>query len=326
VNAQVKIEILTLVSDSGLPRRRALAQLGLPKSTYYRWLRRQTEGRLQDNKGGSLSPWNKLRPEEESKILIQARASPELSARQLALKLVDSEGWYVSESTVFRIFKREGLIKPAEIVGFKASKEYRHKTRSTNELWATDCAHIKVIGWGWYYLVTVMDDYSRFILAWELKSDMAANSLIDVVQKAVDFTGMTDVPVEDRTALLSDNGAGYLSRKFGEYLRLVGVRHIVASPYHPQTNGKIERYHRSIKGNISLVPYEMPSELKEAIRAFVEYYNYQRYHEGLGNVTPYDMYTGKHLEIIQRRREAKSRTLQVRKDYNRAIREQGNGL
>ena len=74
-----------------------------------------------------------------------------------------------------------------------------------------------------------MDDFSRFILAWELKSDMAAGSLIDVVQQAVDLTGMTDVPVEDRTVLLSDNGAGYLSRQFGEYLRLVGIRHITAS-------------------------------------------------------------------------------------------------
>jgi len=300
--------------------------LGLPKSTYYRWLKRQSEGRLQDRRSGSPLPWNKLRPEEESKILLQARALPELSARQLALKLVDYEGWYVSESTVFRILKREGLIKPAEITGFKAGKEYHCKTERPNELWATDCAHLKVIDWGWYYLVTVMDDYSRFILAWELKSDMAATSLIDVVQKAVDFTGMTDVPVEDRTALLSDNGAGYLSRQFGEYLRLVGVRHIVASPYHPQTNGKIERYHRSIKGELSLVPYGMPSELEEAIRVFIEYYNYQRYHEGLGDVTPYDVYTAKHFQIIQRRKEAKSRTLQVRRDYNRAVRRQGNGL
>ncbi len=326
MSAQGKREILALVSDSGLPRRRALTQLGLPKSTYYRWLRRQTGGRLQDDKGGSTLPWNKLRPEEESKILIQARASPELSARQLALKLVDSEGWYVSESTVFRILKREGMIKPAEIVGFKAGKEYHRKTKRPNELWATDCAHLKVIDWGWYYLVTVMDDYSRFILAWELKSNMAATSLIDVVQKAVDFTGMTDVPVEDRTALLSDNGAGYISRQFGEYLRLVGVRHIVASPYHPQTNGKIERYHRSIKGELSLLPSQMPGELGEAIAAFVDYYNYRRYHEGLGDVTPYNAYTGEHLVIIQRRKEAKSRTLQGRRDYNRAARKKGNSL
>ena len=223
MSAQEKREILALVAESGLPRRRALVQLGLPKSTYYRWLKRQTEGRLKDNKGGASLPGNKLKPEEESTILTRARASPELSARQLALTLVDSEGWYVSESTVFRILKREGLIKPAEISGFKAGKEDHRKTKRPNELWATDCAHLKVIGWGWYYMVTVMDDYSRYILAWELKSDMAATSLIDVVQKAVDFTGMTDVPVEDRTALLSENGAGYLSRQFGEYLRLVGV-------------------------------------------------------------------------------------------------------
>jgi putative transposase len=326
VSAVDKREILALVADSGLPRRKALEQLGLPRSTYYRWLKRQSAGRLKDNKGGSSLPWNKLKPEEEERILTRARASPELSARQLALTLVDSEGWYISESTVFRILKREGLIKPADIVGFKAGKEYHRKTNRPNELWATDCAHLRVVDWGWYYLVTVMDDYSRFILAWELKSDMAATSLIDVVQKAVDFTGMTDVPVEDRTALLSDNGSGYLSQQFGDYLRLVGVRHIIASPYHPQTNGKIERYHRTIKGEIRLVPYEMPGELLKAIRAFVDYYNYRRYHEGLGDVTPHDVYVGKHFEIIQRRKEAKSKTLQERMDYNRAAREQGDDL
>jgi len=326
VSSMEKGNILALVHDSGLPRRRALVNLGLPKSTYYRWLRRQTEGRLQDNKGGSSLPWNKLRPEEESRILIQSRASPELSARQLALKLVDSEGWYVSESTVFRIMKREGLIKPAEIIGFKAGKEYHRKTKRQNELWATDCAHLKVIGWGWYYLVTVMDDYSRFILAWELQSDMAATSLIAVVQKAVDITGMTDVLVENRTVLLSDNGSGYLSRQFGEYLRLVEIKHIIASPYHPQTNGKIERYHRTIKGEIKMAPYEMPGQLKEAIKQFIDYYNYQRYHEGLGNITPYDVYTGKHLEIIQKRKEAKDKTLEARRDYNRTARKRGNNL
>jgi len=326
VNAIEKSEILALVADSGLPRRRALAQLGLPRSTYYRWLERQIEQRLQDKKGGTPTPWNKLRPEEEAKILAQARASPELSARQLGLRIVDVEGFYVSESTVFRILKREGLIKPTEVVGFKAGKEYHRKTKKPNELWATDCAHLKVFDWGWYYLVTVIDDYSRFILAWELKSDMAAGSLIDVVQQALDLTGMTDVPVEDRTVLLSDNGPGYLSQQFNEYLRLVGIRHIVASPYHPQTNGKIERYHRTMKGEIKLIPYEMPSQLKEAIKAFIEYYNYRRYHEGLSDVTPYDVYTSRHLEIIQRRKEAKSETLKTRRDYNRVVREQGSSL
>jgi transposase InsO family protein len=211
-------------------------------------------------------------------------------------------------------------------VGFKAGKEYHRKTKRPNELWATDCAHLKVIDWGWYYLMTVMDDFTRFILSWELRSDMAAPSLIDVVQQAVDLTEMTDVPVEDRTVLLSDNGPGYLSRQFNDYLSLVGIRHIVASPYHPQTNGKIERYHRTIKGELNLVPYGMSSELKEAITAFIEYYNYGRYHEGLSDVTPYDVYTGRHLEVIQRRKEAKSRTLLARRDYNKTVREHDSGL
>jgi putative transposase len=155
---------------------------------------------------------------------------------------------------------------------------------------------------------------------------MTGGSLQDVVQQAVDFTGMTDVPVEDRTVLLSDNGAGYLSQQFNQYLRLVGIRHITASPFHPQTNGKIERYHRTLKGEINQVPYDMPGELKEAIRAFIEYYNYRRYHEGLGNVTPYDVYTGRHLEIIRRRKEVKSKTLEARRDYNRTARDKGHGL
>jgi transposase InsO family protein len=298
---------------------RALARLGLPRSTYYRWLARQNEGRLEDKSGGSKVPWNKISHDEEARVLTEARASPELSCRELAWKITDS-GSYISESTVYRILKRCGLIKPAEVVGFKASKEYHRKTAHPNELWPSDCCHLKVFGWGWYYMVTVMDDFSRFILSWDLKTDMTGGSIEDVVQRAVDLTGMTDVPVEDRTVLLSDNGAGYISQQLNEYLKLVGIRHIIASPYHPQTNGKIERYHRTIKGEINRVPYDMPGELKAAIRAFVEYYNYRRYHEGLGNVTPYDVYTGGHVEIIRKRKEAKNRTLQARRDYNSSIR------
>ena len=147
-----------------------------------------------------------------------------------------------------------------------------------------------------------------------------------MVQQAVDLTGMTNVPVENRTVLLSDNGPGYLSRQFNEYLSLINIKHVIASPYHPQTNGKIERYHRTIKGEINLVPYEIPGKPKEAIARFVEYYNYHRYHEGLGDVAPYDVYTGRHVQIIERGKEAKNRTLQVRRRYNKIIREQKSGL
>ncbi|HIM89147.1 MAG TPA: transposase [Dehalococcoidia bacterium] len=93
---------------------------------------------------------------------------------------------------------------------------------------------------------------------------------------AVDLTGMTDVPWEHRTRLLSDNGPGYISHSFGEYLRLVGIRHILASPFHPQTNGKLERYHRTIKLDVNQIPYDVPGNLEEAITDFVNYYNNRR--------------------------------------------------
>ncbi len=105
-------------------------------------------------------------------------------------------------------------------------------------MWAIDGAYLKVVGWSYYYLVTVLDDYSRFILAWRPQPDMTAASLIEVVQEAVEVTGMTGVPLRDRTSLLSDNGPCYLSRVFDRYLWLPGIRHIVASPYHLRTNGK----------------------------------------------------------------------------------------
>jgi putative transposase len=318
-----KAALIALVRASLLPRKQTLAQVGLPKSTYYDWCRRR-QGRaegLGDRSSGPRAPWNKLRPEEEQAVLALARASPELSPRELALRITDAGAFSVSESTCYRILKRNGLVKPAEVVGFKASKEYQRKTSRPNEMWATDGAYLKVMGWGYYYLVTVLDDYSRFILAWRLQSDMTANSLIEVVQEAVEATGTTEVPLRDRTSLLSDNGSGYLSRVFDRYLWLLGIHHIVASPYHPQTNGKIERYHRTLKEQVKLVVYETPSALERAVDAFVDYYNYRRCHEAIGDVTPADAYYGRRQTILIRREEVRRRTLQKRRAYQRASRE-----
>jgi len=179
-------------------------------------------------------------------------------------------------------------------------------------MWATDASYFRVVGWGYYYMVTVTDDYSRSILAWKLQLDMTSDSLIQVGQLAIDVTGMTEVPLEDRTRLLSDNGSGYVSRAFRDYLGLVGTRHILAAPYHPQTNGKLERYHQSIKQEVNQVPYEVPGDLEVAIAGFVDYYNNRRYHKALGNVNPDD--------VLHGRREVKAQTLASRKCYNHLLR------
>ena len=186
---------------------------------------------------------------------------------------------------------------------------------------ATDASYFRVVGWGYYYLVTVMDDYSRFILAHRLQRDMTSDSFIEVVQEAVDRTGMTEVPVADRTRLLSDNGSGYVSRAFRDYLKLVGIRHIRAAPFHPQTNGKLERYHQTVKRDVNQIPYEVPSDLQAALSTFVSYYNYSRYHMALGNVTPADMLNGRREQVLQRRKEVQLQTIERRRRYNSALRE-----
>ena len=312
-NVEKAIILAQVESQSG-GKRRALMALGIPKSSYYRWCQGQPDS------GNRKRPWNRITPGEEDKILAVARESPELSSRQLSAWITDRAGFAVSESTVYRILRREGLVKRQE-VQLVAGKEYHTKTTRPHQMWATDASYFRVVGWGYYYLVTVMDDYSRFILAWKLQKDMSANSLIEVVQEAVDATGMTEVPVEDRTRLLSDNGAGYVSRSFRDYLHLVGIGHILTAPFHPQTNGKLERYHQSIKREVNQLTYEAPSHLEQAIADFVDYYNYRRYHKALSNVTPADVLYGRRQQILQRRKEVQIQTINHRRDYNRNLRD-----
>jgi RNA-directed DNA polymerase len=309
-----KAVILSMVETMLRCKRQALFELGIARSTYYRWRQEQPDSRNRKR------PWNRITPDEEDRILAVAREFPELSSRQLSAWIADNEGFAVSESTVYRILRREGLVKRPE-VQLVAGKEYHTKTMRSHQMWATDASYFRVVGWGYYYLVTVMDDYSRFILAWKLQKDMSADSLIEVIQEAIDATGITEVPVEDRTKLLSDNGAGYVSRSFRDYLHLVGIRHILAAPFHPQTNGKLERYHQSIKREVNQLPYEAPSHLDKAIADFVEYYNYRRYHKALGNVTPADVLYGRREQILQRRKEVQILTINRRKDYNQGLRE-----
>jgi transposase InsO family protein len=314
MSAWEKAIILARVESQFRAKRQTLMALGIAKSSYYRW-RQGHSGSIKRRR-----TWNHIMPQEEDRILTVAREHPELSSRQLSAWITDNEGFSVSESTVFRILKREGMVKRQEIQPV-AAKEYHIKTKRPHQMWATDASYFKVVGWGYYYLVTVMDDYSRFILAWKLQQDMSANSLVEVVQEAVDATGMTNVPLKDRTRLLSDNGAGYISRLFRDYLKLVGIDHILSAPFHPQTNGKVERYQQSVKREVNQLPYELPSQLEKAIADFVDYYNYRRYHKALGNVTPADVLYGRREDILQRRKEVQKLTISSRRNYNHGLNE-----
>ena len=164
------------------------------------------------------------------------------------------------------------------------------------------------------------DDFSRYIIAWKLSPTMGASDVTETLDEAIAITGVDQIKVKHRPRLLSDNGPCYVSGELKAYLRRQGLEHVRGAPYHPMTQGKIERYHRSMKNIIRLTNYYFPSELEDQIRLFVSYYNHERYHEALGNLTPADVYYGRDLEIKARREQIRRKTMQLRRAQNCALR------
>jgi len=317
--AEYKLEVLRVVEAGPLPVSQALRQLGIPRSTYYRWranFRHRGRAGLYDRPSSRSRVWNQILPGERDQVLRIALLYPGWSPREVSCHITDQCGFTISESSVYRILKAEGLIRELEQKTFPAGSEYSVKTSGPNEQWQTDATYLLVKNWGWYYLISVLDDFSRRILAWRLQAAMTAADFSEVVEAACEATGVDDASLGKRPRLVTDNGSALISKDFGQYLEAKGLGHILASPYHPQTTGKIERYHRSCKEQINLIVWETPWELEQEIAAFIDYYNRRRYHEALGNVTPDDVYFGRRDSIQTRRRRLKGKTLARRRAIN----------
>jgi transposase InsO family protein len=315
------MEIIRLVEQTDLPVRATLRQLGVPRSTFYGWYQRyEAEGfnGLHDQKPALRPRWNKI-PETIRKELIDlALERTELSPRELACRYTDDMAYFVSESTVYRILKEANLITSPAYVLMSASDAFKNPTARVHEMWQTDFTYFRVINWVWYYLSTVLDDFSRDIIAWKLSPTMGATDVTETLDEALAITGVDRVKVRHRPRLLSDNGPAYLSGELRDCLGERRMAHTRGAPYHPQTQGKIERYHRTMKNVVKLENYYFPWELEAALRDFVAYYNNERYHESLDNVTPADAYFGRRYKVLSERGRIKRRTMEERKRRYRA--------
>jgi len=319
VSAAEKLELIRLVEGSQLSVKRTLAEIGLPRSTFYAWYKRYLEGgveALKDRKPRPRAIWNRIPERVRAQVIETALVHTQLSPRELACRITDREREFLSESSVYRILRAADLIESPAYILLEAADRFQHPTRRRNELWQTDFTYLPVVGWGWYFLSTVLDDYSRKILAWKLSATMRVEDVIETLDLARAATGVDRVRVRHKPRLLSDNGPCYVAKALEDYLDQHEIDHTRGRPYHPMTQGKIERYHRSLKNVVRLENHYSPWELERAVARFVAYYNHERLHEAIGNVTPDDMYHGRQREILTRREKIKRLTLERRKKEN----------
>jgi transposase InsO family protein len=268
---------------------------------------------LEDGQPAPRRVWNKLPDTVAQAVVGLALKEPELSPRELAVSFIDQQQYFVSESSVYRLLKTHNLITSPAFILMKAADHFAQPTTAPNQLWQTDFTYLRVIGWGWFYLSTVLDDFSRYILAWKLCTTMTASDVSDTLMMALRSSGLERARVRHRPRLLSDNGPSYLSAQLSSWLAEHGMTHTRGKPYHPMTQGKIERYHRSMKNQILLENYYLPGQLEARLAEFVDYYNTRRYHESLHNLTPADIYSGRGPTILARRQTIKHKTIELRR-------------
>src|SRR5215216_2229823 len=301
-----------LVEESALPVRQTLEKIGIPRATFYRWYDLYQAGgpeALDDRHPKPDRVWNRIPDDVRERIIKLALEESALSPRELAVRFTDTEGYFVSEASVYRLLKAHDLIASPAFIVMKAADAFKDKTTAPNQLWQTDFTYLKVIGWGWFYLSTVLDDFSRYIIAWKLCANMKAEDVTATLEQALQASGLDRVKPTDRPRLLSDNGSSYVAGDLAKWLGDRNIKHVRGAPYHPMTQGKIERWHQTLKNRILLENYFLPGDLEAQIAAFVDDYNHYRYHESIDNLTPADVYFGRGPTILAERERIKRQTI-----------------
>jgi putative transposase len=309
-SAAVKAEVLTVVARTqartGWPLRRILKRLGVSKSRYHAWARRAEQEALEDLRRSPRCPWQAL-PEEVDAVLGYALCHPRDGYRRLAWMMVDEDVAYLSPSSVYRILddadllyrwkrSRSGGARPAEPTG-------------PNQRWHTDLMYLRVND-SWYFLVTVLDAYSRYVVHWDLLTSMTAAAVRVVIEDALRKTGATP-------EVVTDNGSQFRAKDFKALVRDFELEHIRIRTYHPESNGRLERFHRSTREALEPAELANLSQARAIIGRWVEQYNTRRLHAALQYLPPAEYYTGDPPARLAERKQKLATARTRRRDLNR---------
>jgi len=304
-----KAAVLAVVRQAqartGWSLRRILRQLGISKSRYHGWVQREAAETLDDLIRPPQSPWAAL-PEEREAVMGYALAHPQEGYRRLAWMMVDDDVAYLSPSSVYRILDDADLLyrwKRSRAEGQRPAEPTRPHQR-----WHTDLMYLRV-GNVWYFLVTVLDAYSRYVVHWDLVTSMTAADVRVVLQDALRQTGA-------QPEVVSDNGSQFTAKDFKELVRDFALEHIRIRTYHPESNGRVERFHRSTREALAADDLGNLSKAREIIGRWVEHYNERRLHAALHYLPPAEYYRGDPPARLAARRGKLEGARQRRRELN----------
>jgi len=300
----------------------AVRLLGVSRSSYFRWKQQRAWESASEEPSPAASPVQAFEalPEEKQAVVDYALAHPEIRHRELAWRMIDEEVACLSSSTVYRVLKEKKLMneRPGRR---KRYREVEEKASRPDQVWATDLMYLTV-GGRQYYLVNFIDEYSRYLVHWELLTGMDGHSISVAAQRALETVEMNDQGrVTTRPIIRSDNGSGYISREFGGLLEHHGLTHRRIRPHCPEENGVMERCNRTLREAIEMQELTGRHDTEDALGRIIDHYNHERLHSALGYQTPATWYRGDPERVAAARRLKLAQARHRRKQINLGIRQ-----
>ena len=297
----------------------SLRHLGVSRSSYYRWKKEESWNRNPSPPVRPVQAFEAL-PEEKAAVIDYALKHPEIRHRELSWRMLDDDVAYLSSSTVYRILRESKLMcsRPGRK---KRYREEMEKPSRPDEIWATDLMYLTINNTQ-YYLVNFIDEYSRYLVHWELLTSMDGHSISLAAQRALETLPMDDLgKVTTQPIIRSDNGSGYISQEFGSLLAHHHLTHHRIRPHCPEENGVIERCHRTLREAIEEHDLVGRYDSESVIDSLVTHYNQVRLHSALGYQTPATWYRGNPETVTSLRRLKLAQARHRRKQFNLGIRQ-----